>query len=69
MLLLSADLDACKFFNLNSVVTEISSAIIGSIALLICVPLSASIAAYFIKTEDEKVEKYDIINSEIEIKE
>lgn len=63
LLLLSADIDGFKFFNLNSVVTEISSAIIGSIALLLCVPFTAFIAAYFSKLSNEKLEKYDIISS------
>ena len=53
----------CAVFNLNSVVTEISSAIIGSIALLLCVPFTAFIAASFSKLSNEKLEKYDIISS------
>ena len=49
LLLLASNIDAIKFFNLNHVATEILSAIIGSTALLICVPLSAVLSAYFIK--------------------
>ncbi|MFQ8626202.1 MAG: YibE/F family protein [Candidatus Gastranaerophilaceae bacterium] len=49
-----------KFFNLNQVATEILSAIIGSIAILACVPITAVIAAVLIKRQDEKVEfKFD----------
>lgn len=49
LVLLSNNIDLQKFFNLNQVATEISSAIIGSIAILLCVPLTAIIAAYLIK--------------------
>ncbi len=49
LLLLSNNIDATKFFNLNHVATEILSALIGSTALLICVPITAIISAYLIK--------------------
>lgn len=49
LVLLSDNIDLQKFFNLNQVATEISSALIGSIAILTCVPLTAIIAAYLIK--------------------
>lgn len=49
LVLLSNNIDMQKFFNLNQVATEISSALIGSVAIVICVPLSAIIAAYLIK--------------------
>ena len=62
LLLLSGEIDAFKFFNLNTVVTEITSALIGSIALLICVPITAYITANLIKFTDEKVKKHDIIS-------
>lgn len=68
LLLLSSDIDTYKFFNLNSVVTEISSAIIGSIALLVCVPLTAFIASYFIKFRGEKLRKRVIMEIETKIK-
>lgn len=68
LLLLSSDIDTYKFFNLNSVVTEISSAIIGSIALLICVPLTAFVASYFIKFRGEKLRKRVIMEIETKIK-
>ena len=68
LLLLSSDIDTYKFFNLNSVVTEISSAIIGSIALLICVPLTAFVASYFIKFRGEKLRKRVIMEIEKKIK-
>ena len=61
LLLLSANVDAWKFFNLNSVVTEISSAIIGSIALLLCVPITAIVTAYLISYNNENLENRDII--------
>lgn len=49
LVLLSNNIDMQKFFNLNQVATEISSALIGSIAIVICVPITAIIAAYMIR--------------------
>ena len=49
LVLLSNGIDLQKFFNLNQVVTEISSALIGSIAILSCVPLTALIASILVK--------------------
>ena len=48
LLLLSSNIDIQKFINLNQVVTEISSAIIGSCAIVICVPLTAIVAAHLV---------------------
>ena len=48
-----------KFFNLNQVATEISSALIGSIAILACVPLTALISAYLIKHQ-KKPDKFEM---------
>lgn len=49
LILLSNNIDLNKFFNLNQVATEIISALIGSIAILVCVPATAIIASYLIK--------------------
>ena len=49
LVLLANNIDMQKFFNLNQVATEIASAIIGSIAIVICVPITALIAAILIK--------------------
>lgn len=49
LVLLSSNIDMQKFFNLNQVATEISSALIGSIAIVLCVPLTAIISAYLIR--------------------
>lgn len=49
LVLLSSSIDAQKFFNLNQVATEISSALIGSIAILACVPVTALISAHLVK--------------------
>lgn len=68
LLLLAGGIDAYKFFNLNAVVTEISSAIIGSIALLLCVPITAIISANLIKFTDEKLKKRAIIEIEDMVK-
>ena len=49
LVLLSSNIDMVKFFNLNQVATEILSAIVGSIAILACVPITAAISAFMIK--------------------
>ena len=49
LVLLSNNIDLTKFFNLNQVATEITSALVGSIVILVCVPITAIISAYFIK--------------------
>ena len=59
LVLLSENIDFQKFFNLNQIVTEISAALIGSITLLICVPLTAIISAVLIKMK--KTKNSDII--------
>lgn len=56
LVLLSNNIDLQKFFNLNQVATEISSAVIGSIAILLCVPLTALISAYLIKHQKKNIE-------------
>lgn len=49
LLLLAGNIDIQKFINLNQVVTEVASAIIGSIAIVICVPFTAIAASEMIK--------------------
>ena len=56
LVLLSSNIDMNKFFNLNQVATEILSALTGSIAILVCVPVTAIIAAYLIKQSRQKTE-------------
>lgn len=56
LVLLANNIDLLKFFNLNQVSTEILSAIIGSIAILACVPFTAIISAYMIKNKKEDPE-------------
>ncbi|MBQ3311809.1 YibE/F family protein [bacterium] len=65
LVLLSQNIDLQKFFNLNQVVTEISSALIGSIALVTCVPITAIIAAKIVTINKNKID--DIILNENEI--
>lgn len=65
LVLLSNNIDMQKFFNLNQVATEISSALIGSIAILMCVPITAIISAYLIKHQKQN-EEFDF--TEIDIK-
>lgn len=55
LVLLSSNIDMQKFFNLNQVATEISSALIGSIAIVLCVPISAIISAFLIKKFDKGI--------------
>ena len=45
LLMLASNIDLQKFINLNQVVTEISSALIGSCAIVMCVPITALIAS------------------------
>lgn len=54
LLLLASNIDFQKFINLNQVVTEISSALIGSCAIVICVPITAIIASQLIKNTSPK---------------
>ena len=56
LLLLSSNIDLLKFLNLNQVFTEISSALIGSCGIVICVPLTALVASYLIKTNKENID-------------
>lgn len=49
LLLLSTNIDLQKFINLNQVVTEIASALIGSCAIVICVPITAIVASELVK--------------------
>ena len=55
LVLLSNNIDLNKFFNLNQVATEILSALIGSIVILACVPITAIVASILIKRHKEKV--------------
>ncbi|MBO6087779.1 YibE/F family protein [bacterium] len=54
LVLLSSNIDLYKFFNLNQVATEILSALIGSIAILACVPITAIISSVLIKKYSKK---------------
>lgn len=54
LVLLASNLDIQKFFNLNQVATEISSALVGSVSLVVCVPITAIITAYLIKSHNKK---------------
>lgn len=58
LILLANNIDLQKFINLNQVVTEIASALIGSIAIVICVPFTAFVASQLIKRK--KPVKIDI---------
>ena len=56
LVLLAGNIDLQKFINLNQVVTEIASALIGSIAIVICVPLTAITASILIHNYKKKAE-------------
>ena len=60
LVLLAGNIDLQKFINLNQVVTEVASALIGSIGIVICVPFTALVASglihkYSKKAENEKI--------------
>lgn len=57
LVLLAGNIDLYKFINLNQVVTEVSSALIGSIAIVICVPFTALVASGLIHKYAKKAEK------------
>lgn len=48
LVLLAANAPLLKLINLNSIATEITSAITGSIGIVLCVPITAVISAYLI---------------------
>ncbi len=48
LVLLTSNAPLIKLLNLNSIASEITSAIIGSIGIILCVPITALIAAYLI---------------------
>ena len=56
LLLLASNIDFQKFINLNQVVAEISSALIGSSAIVICVPLTAFVASQLVKNLPVKID-------------
>lgn len=56
LVLLAGNIDLMKFINLNQVVTEIASALIGSIAIVICVPFTALVASGLIHKYAKKAE-------------
>ena len=56
LVLLAGNIDLMKFINLNQVVTEIASALIGSIAIVICVPFTAITASGLIHKSAKKKE-------------
>ena len=57
LVLLAGNIDLMKFINLNQVVTEIASALIGSIAIVICVPFTAIVASGLIYKYAKKAER------------
>ena len=57
LVLLSGNIDIQKFINLNQVVTEVASALIGSIAIVICVPFTALVASMLIHFHAKKAEQ------------
>lgn len=56
LVLLAGNIDLQKFINLNQVVTEVASALIGSIAIVICVPCTALVASMLIYKYAQKAE-------------
>ena len=67
LVLLSQNIDLQKFFNLNQVVTEICSAMVGSIALVACVPITAIVSAHLVRVNKNEIDDIMIKNdSEID---
>ena len=62
LLLLASNIDFQKFINLNQVVTEISAALIGSIAIVICVPVTAFVTSELVKRIPEKFDFSELEN-------
>lgn len=60
LILLAENIDMQKFINLNQVVTETASALIGSIAIVVCVPITAFVASQLIKYAKSKDKNLDI---------
>ena len=60
LLLLAGNIDLQKFINLNQVVTETASALIGSIAIVISVPFTAVAASQMIKHFSAKNEDINL---------
>ena len=56
LILLASNIDIQKFLNLNQVITEISSALIGSSAIVICVPITAIVSSFMIKNSPNKID-------------
>ena len=56
LVLLAGNIDLMKFINLNQVVTEVASALIGSIGIVICVPFTALVASVLIHKYAKKAE-------------
>jgi uncharacterized membrane protein len=54
LVLLSTNIDLQKFFNLNATVSEIISALVGSIGILACAPITVVITAYLTMKEHGK---------------
>ncbi|MEI8377013.1 MAG: YibE/F family protein, partial [bacterium] len=63
LLLLSFDIPFIKFINFQSTITEILAALIGSIAIIYCVPITAAICAYLTcKLTDSKNSQNNNLN-------
>lgn len=56
LILLLSNIDLYKFINLNQITTEIISALIGTIAIIICVPITAFFAAKLIVSTPSKID-------------
>lgn len=63
LLLLASNIDFMKFINLNQVVTEIASALIGSCAIVICVPITAIVTSNLVKNMPTKIDFLDLNNN------
>ena len=62
LLLLASNIDFSKFMSLSQVFTEISSALIGSSAIVICVPITAFITSELLKNIPTRTDFSDLEN-------
>lgn len=67
LVLLAANAPLIKLLNLNSIAAEIASAVIGSVGIVLCVPITALIAGYLIGKTKNKAEVSNVKSEKQEI--
>ena len=67
LVLLAADAPLIKLVNLNPIAAEIASAITGSIGIVLCVPITAVIAAYLIGKDSISTSETNQVEKKLEV--